>query len=137
MKIKRGEIYMTGLPNIGGSIQSGYRPVLIVQNNIGNKYSPTTIVVPITTKKEQKQYLPTHVRANKQPGLRHNSTILCEQIMTVNQDSLDMQIGKLNRKKLFEVNVALAVSVVPGLVTVACQIYKVRNRMIVEKSKVS
>lgn len=137
MKIKRGEIYMTELPNIGGSIQSGYRPVLIVQNNIGNKYSPTTIVVPITTKKEQKQYLPTHVRANKQPGLRHNSTILCEQIITVNQDSLDMQIGKLNRKKLFEVNVALAVSVVPGLVTVACQIYKVRNRMIVEKSKVS
>ena len=128
---------MTELPNIGGSIQSGYRPVLIVQNNIGNKYSPTTIVVPITTKKEQKQYLPTHVRANKQPGLRHNSRILCEQIMTVNQDSLDMQIGKLNRKKLFEVNVALAVSVVPGLVTVACQIYKVRNRMIVEKSKVS
>lgn len=128
---------MTELPNIGGSIQSGYRPVLIVQNNIGNKYSPTTIVVPITTKKEQKQYLPTHVRANKQPGLRHNSTILCEQIMTVNQDSLDMQIGKLNRKKLFEVNVALAVSIVPGLVTVACQIYKVRNRMIVEKSKVS
>ena len=128
---------MTELPNIGGSIQSGYRPVLIVQNNIGNKYSPTTIVVPITTKKEQKQYLPTHVRANKQPGLRHNSTILCEQIITVNQDSLDMQIGKLNRKKLFEVNVALAVSVVPGLVTVACQIYKVKNRMIVEKSKVS
>ena len=128
---------MTELPNIGGSIQSGYRPVLIVQNNIGNKYSPTTIVVPITTKKEQKQYLPTHVRANKQPGLRHNSTILCEQIMTVNQDSLDIQIGKLNRKKLFEVNVALAVSIVPGLVTVACQIYKVRNRMIVEKSKVS
>lgn len=128
---------MTELPNIGGSIQSGYRPVLIVQNNIGNKYSPTTIVVPITTKKEQKQYLPTHVRANKQPGLRHNSTILCEQVMTVNQDSLDMQIGKLNRKKLFEVNVALAVSVVPGLVTVACQIYKVKNRMIVEKSKVS
>ena len=128
---------MTELPNIGGSIQSGYRPVLIVQNNIGNKYSPTTIVVPITTKKEQKQYLPTHVRANKQPGLRNNSTILCEQIMTVNQNSLDIQIGKLNRKKLFEVNVALAVSVVPGLVTVACQIYKVRNRMIVEKSKVS
>lgn len=128
---------MTELPNIGGSIQSGYRPVLIVQNNIGNKYSPTTIVVPITTKKEQKQYLPTHVRANKQPGLRNNSTILCEQIMTVNQDSLDIQIGKLNRKKLFEVNVALAVSVVPGLVSVACQIYKVKNRMIVEKSKVS
>ena len=128
---------MTELPNIGGSIQSGYRPVLIVQNNIGNKYSPTTIVVPITTKKEQKQYLPTHIRANKQPGLRHNSTILCEQIMTVNQDSLDIQIGKLNRKKLFEVNVALAVSVVPGLVSVACQIYKVKNRMIVEKSKVS
>ena len=128
---------MTELPNIGGSIQSGYRPVLIVQNNIGNKYSPTTIVVPITTKKEQKQYLPTHVRANKQPGLRHNSTILCEQIMTVNQDALDIQIGKLNRKKLFEVNVALAVSVVPGLVSVACQIYKVKNRMIVEKSKVS
>ena len=137
MKIKRGEIYMTELPNIGGSIQSGYRPVLIVQNNIGNKYSPTTIVVPITTKKEQKQYLPTHVRANKQPGLRNNSTIICEQIMTVNQDSLDIQIGKLNRKKLFEVNVALAVSVVPGLVSVACQIYKVRNRMIVEKLKVS
>ena len=78
---------MTELPNIGGSIQSGYRPVLVIQNNIGNKYSPTTIVVPITTKKEQKHYLPTHVRANKQPGLKHNSTVLCEQIMTINQEA--------------------------------------------------
>ena len=137
MDIKRGEIYMTELPNVGGSIQSGYRPVLIIQNNIGNKYSSTTIVVPITTKKEQKQYLPTHVRANKQPGLKHNSTVLCEQIMTVNQESLGLQIGKLNRKKLFEVNVALAVSVIPGLVEIACQLYRVKNRTIVENLKVS
>lgn len=136
MKVKRGEIYMADLPNIGGSIQSGYRPVLIVQNNIGNKYSPTTIVVPITTKKEQKQYLPTHVRANKQPGLKPNSTVLCEQIMTVNQDSLKLQIAKLNRRKLTEVNVALAVSTIPGLVEMACQLYKLKNRTIVEKAKV-
>ena len=128
---------MTELPNIGGNIQSGYRPVLIIQNNIGNKYSPTTIVVPITTKKEQKNYLPTHVRANKQPGLKQNSTVLCEQIMTINQDAVGIQIGKLNRKKLFEVNVALAVSVIPGLVAIACQLYKAKDRTVVKNFKVS
>ena len=128
---------MADLANVGGSIQHGFRPVVVVQNDVGNKYSPITIVVPITTKKERKQYLPTHVRVNNQTGLKPNSTVLCEQIMTVNKDSLKLQIGKLNRRKLMEVNVALAVSTIPGLVDTACQLYNLKNRTIVEKPKVS
>lgn len=86
--------------------------------------------MPITTRKEHKKYLPTHVKVNKQPNLRPNSTVLCEQIMTVNQDSLGMPIGKLNRIKMYEVNVALAASVIPGLTKAACDLYNVKDRTI-------
>ena len=71
--IKRGEVYMADLEVVDGSVQHGYRPVVIVQNNIGNKYSPTTIIVPITTKKENKRYMPTHVNVTRMKELDSSS----------------------------------------------------------------
>jgi len=137
INIKRGEIYMANLPKAGGSIQHGYRPVVVVQNNIGNKFSPTTIVVPITTKKKNKNYMPTHIKVNRLKELSKDSVVLCEQILTINQKDLDKPIGKLNRRKMSEINVALVVSIIPGLVEAACQMYKIKNRTVVEKTELN
>lgn len=131
--IKRGEIYMANLPKAGGSIQHGCRPVVIVQNNTGNKYSPIIIVVPITTKKKNKSYVPTHIKVTRLKELSKDSVVLCEQILTINQRDLGSYIGKLNRRKMIELNVALAVSIMPGLVETACQMYKIKNRTVAEK----
>lgn len=128
---------MANLPKAGGSIQHGYRPVVIVQNNIGNKFSPTTIVVPITTKKKNKNYMPTHIKVNRLKELSKDSVVLCEQILTINQKDLDKPIGKLNRRKMSEINVALVVSIIPGLIEVACQMYKIKNRTVVEKTELN
>lgn len=133
MSVRRGEIYMTELPDVGENIQHGYRPVVVIQNNIGNKYSPTTVVVAVTTKKDNKWYLPTHIRINKQPGVRENSKVLCEQVHTVNQSKLENKIGILSRRKIIELNIAMAVSVIPALVEVACKYYKVKNKAAIEK----
>lgn len=126
--IKRGEIYMVELEEVEGSVQHGYRPVVIIQNNIGNKYSPTTIIVPITTKKDNKGYMPTHVRINQMKELDRNSKAICEQIRTISKDTLGKRIGSLNRRKMIEINVALAISVIPGCVGAICQMYKIKNK---------
>ena len=128
---------MANLPEIGGSIQHGYRPVVIVQNNIGNKFSPTTIVVPVTTKKKNKNYMPTHIKVNRLKELNKDSVVLCEQILTINQKDLEKYVGTLNRRKMIELNVALAVSIIPGFVEAACQMYKIKNRTVVEKMELN
>lgn len=126
-RIKRGEIYMARLQPTNGSVQAGTRPVLIIQNNMGNRYSPTTIVVPITTKKKNKSYLPTHVKVPKYMGLYENSVILCEQIMTIDKGILGEKICKISRRKQIETNFALTVSIFPGLVDMLCQKYNFIN----------
>ena len=79
-----------------GSIQNGYRPCMVVGNNIGNKYAPILLVIPITTRK--KKILPTHVKVNKEDGLPYNSTLLCEQIMTISKEQLGYKICSLEEK---------------------------------------
>lgn len=79
-----------------GSIQNGYRPCMVVGNNIGNKYSPILLIVPITTRK--KKFLPTHLKVDKENGLPYDSTILCEQIMTVSKEQLSDKICSLKEK---------------------------------------
>ena len=125
--VKRGEIYMANLHKMNGSVQHGFRPVLVVQNNTGNKNSPTTIVVPITTKKQNKHYLPVHVRITRVNELKEESVALCEQLMTIDQSDLETRIGSINRRKKIEINVAIAVSVMPGCVGTICRKYKVKN----------
>jgi len=128
MNIKRGEVYMADLEVVDGSVQHGYRPVVIVQNNIGNKYAATTIIVPITTKKENKWYMPTHVKVNRMKELDSSSKAICEQIITISKARLKKRVGSLNRRKMIEINLALAISILPGCVQAICQMYKIKNR---------
>ena len=79
-----------------GSIQHGNRPCMVVGNNVGNKYAPILLVVPITTRK--KKFLPTHLKVDKEDGLPYNSTLLCEQIMTIPKEQLGEKICSLEEK---------------------------------------
>lgn len=108
MFIKRGDIFM--LDETGqGSVQAGLRPVIVVQNNIGNHFSPTTIVCSITSANKPK--LPTHLYIGKDGGLYKNSTILCEQIKTVNKDDLIDKLGSISDKiTLQELNKRILIS---------------------------
>ena len=108
--IKRGDIFYADLSPVVGSEQGGLRPVLVIQNDIGNKYSPTVIVSAITSKMS-KAKLPTHigVYAN-QVGLLKDSVILLEQIRTIDKTRLKEKMGHLDSEKMNEVNNAITVS---------------------------
>ena len=87
-QIYRGQIYYADLEPSFGSEQGGIRPVLIVQNDMGNKYSPTTIIVAITAKIHSKQNLPTHHRISASVGLKSDSIVLIEQIRKIEKKNL-------------------------------------------------
>ena len=89
--MKRGEIYILETQESKGNIQAGKRPVIVVQNDIGNTHSLTTIVCCITSK--TKKGLPMHLEIGKVGGLKLDSTILCEQILTVNKSDLRQYVG--------------------------------------------
>lgn len=109
-EIIRGAIFYADLDPIVGSEQSGYRPVLVLQNDIGNKCSPTTIVAPITTKKYKGKYQATHVEVKQLSKLRPNSIILLEQIRTIDKNRLLGFIDMLEKKQMKEVEEALKIS---------------------------
>lgn len=108
--IKRGDLYYADLNPVIGSEQGGIRPVLVVQNNTGNRFSHTTIVVAITGNTE-KTSLPTHVRLESVPGLERNSLLLLEQIRTIDRKRLKEYIGTLGKTNMDEVDAALSISV--------------------------
>lgn len=108
-KINRGDIYHADLNPILGSEQGGYRPVLIIQNNQGNLYSPTVIVAAITSR--PKTSLLTHVPLSHVPGLEKDSVVLLEQIRTVDKKRLENYIGRLSREQMLKVETALCSSV--------------------------
>ena len=103
--MKRGEIYYADLGCYKGSEQGGLRPVLIIQNDTGNKYSPTTIVASITAKKG-KPSLPTHIEIN----LEKPSVILLEQIRTIDKTSIINKLDQLDDEEMKRVNIALKIS---------------------------
>jgi mRNA interferase MazF len=108
--IKRGEIYFAQLNPVIGSEQGGIRPVLVVQNDIGNQYSPTTIVLAITSQ-INKAKLPTHVELKAdQFGMERDSVILTEQIRTIDKTRLKQRIAVLNEPMMKKVEQALAIS---------------------------
>lgn len=108
--IKRGEIYYADLSPVVGSEQGGVRPVLIVQNDIGNKYSPTVIAAAITSRK-YKTDLPTHISLDAAgSGLSKDSIILLEQVRTIDKSRLKERMGSLSESAMNEVNHALSVS---------------------------
>ena len=106
MTVRRGDIYYADLSPVVGSEQGGLRPVLIVQNDVGNRHAPTTIVVPLTTK-FGKHKLPTHVFLQIE-GLRCESIALCEQVRTISKLRLRQKVGAV--ADMTEVNTALAIS---------------------------
>lgn len=98
---KFGDIYYAKL--LGGEhIQGGIRPVVIAQNNVGNKYSPTIEVIPMTTKIRKARYMPTHVlvHPDSQNRLQTDSIVLAEQVVTINQKMLYGRIGSLNQDSI-------------------------------------
>lgn len=110
MNIKRGELYYADLSPVVGSEQGGVRPVLVVQNDVGNKYSPTIIAAAVTSK-INKAKLPTHIElSSKQYGLSKDSVILLEQIRTIDKRRLKERIGEVNGITMEEVNKALKIS---------------------------
>ena len=110
MLVKRGEIYYADLSPVVGSEQGGVRPVLIVQNDIGNKHSPTVIAAAITSQKE-KNKLPTHIELNASTcGLAKDSVVLLEQVRTLDKRRLKERMGELDSAAMDQVNNALSVS---------------------------
>ena len=110
MEVKRGDLYYADLSPVVGSEQGGVRPVLIVQNDVGNKYSPTVIAAAITSQKE-KSKLPTHIEINAQNcGLAKNSVVLLEQIRTIDKKRLKERMGMLDEDAMYQVNSALSIS---------------------------
>ena len=114
MKIKRGEVYLADLSDASGSEQGKVRPVVIIQNNRGNKYSPTIIVAAITAKLG-KTHMPTHVDLPaKYCNLERDSMVLLEQLRTIDKSRLSKKVTTLDKNFMQEVNKALMISL--GLV---------------------
>ena len=110
MTVKRGDIYYADLSPVVGSEQGGVRPVLIVQNDVGNKFSPTVIAAAITSQRE-KANLPTHIELDAHScGLSRNSIVLLEQIRTIDKKRLKERMGRLDHQSMDEVNRALSIS---------------------------
>ena len=110
MTVKRGDIYYADLSPVVGSEQGGLRPVLIVQNDVGNRYSPTVIAAAITSK-IGKTKLPTHINVSADRyGLARDSVILLEQIRTLDKQRLREKMGHLDENVMEEVNTAIGVS---------------------------
>ena len=110
MTVKRGDIYYADLSPVVGSEQGGVRPVLIVQNDMGNKYSPTVIAAAITSQKD-KTDLPTHIKVSADgSGLAKDSIVLLEQVRTLDKRRLKEHMGRLGSGEMTRVNRALSVS---------------------------
>lgn len=114
MNVKRGDIFYADLSPVVGSEQGGIRPVLVIQNDIGNKYSPTIIVAAITSQ-INKAKLPTHVEISApEYGLPKDSVVLLEQVRTIDKKRLREKIGRFNDEMMAKVDECLKISL--GLV---------------------
>ena len=111
MVVKRGDMFYADLSPVVGSEQGGIRPVLIIQNDLGNKYSPTVIAAAITSQ-TNKAKLPTHIELGENTsGLKSNSVVLTEQIRTIDKSKLKKKIGHIDDAQIInQLNNALGVS---------------------------
>ena len=110
MNVRRGDIYYADLSPVIGSEQGGVRPVLIVQNNVGNRFSPTVIAAAITSQKD-KANLPTHTQVQSTAsGLAKDSIVLLEQIRTIDKKRLKEHMGRLDDQSMTRVDEALQIS---------------------------
>lgn len=110
MEVNRGDIFYADLSPVVGSEQGGTRPVLVVQNNVGNKYSPTVIIAAITSQLD-KAKLPTHIELKKEKyNLVKDSVVLLEQIRTLDKRRLKDLVGKVDDTTMSMVDVAIMIS---------------------------
>ena len=116
MTVKRGDIFYADLSPVVGSEQGGTRPVLIVQNDMGNRHSPTVIAAAITSQMN-KAKLPTHIElTGRNVGLTKDSVVLLEQIRTIDKRRLKERMGRLDDQSMSRINQALSVSFgLPGM----------------------
>lgn len=108
MLIKRGDIFYADLNPVVGSEQGGIRPVLVVQNNVGNKHSPTVIVVPISSVRKKNLPVHTQIRCSELPK---NSTVLAEQIRTIDRYRLKSYVGSVDFELMEKVEKAMKISI--------------------------
>jgi len=108
--VKRGDLYYANLNPVIGSEQGEIRPILVVQNDVGNKFSPTIVIVPITCSLKKK-HLPTHVKIPTSCGLSTDSVALVEQIRTIDRSRFDGYIGHIGSEVQSKIDVALAICV--------------------------
>lgn len=104
--INKGDIYYASLDPIVGSEQNGTRPVVIIQNDIGNKYSPTVLVAPLTSKVKSKHNLPTHVLV-KSEHIKHNSIVLLEQIRVLDKSRLISYVDTLTKEEIKKLDIGI------------------------------
>ena len=109
MEVSRGDIYYADLSPVVGSEQGGVRPVLVVQNDVGNKYSPTVIIAAITSQLD-KAKLPTHIEIKKEYGLEKDSVILLEQIRTLDKRRLKEKVCTIDNETMQKVDIAIMIS---------------------------
>ena len=109
MVVKRGDVFYADLDPIIGSEQGGIRPVLVVQNNVGNKYSPTVIVLPISSAK--KTNMPTHIRIYGTKMLPKDSVIMAEQIRTIDRNRLQNYVGSVDLEIMKKVEMSMKISI--------------------------
>ena len=110
MLIKRGDIFYANLSPVIGSEQGGYRPVLVIQNDIGNHHSPTVIVVPISSV-GKKAYLPVHINISDTHLLPKDSVILLEQIRTLDKNRLSEYVGPFDCETMQRIDKAIKISI--------------------------
>ena len=108
--IRRGDLFYADLNPVVGSEQGGIRPVLVIQNDVGNHFSPTVVAAAITSRKA-KNSLPTHILLENVPGLAPTSLLLLEQLRTIDRKRLRGYTGRLSKEKMLEVDAALAISI--------------------------
>lgn len=108
--IRRGDLFYADLDPVVGSEQGGIRPVLVIQNDVGNYFSPTVVAAAITSGKA-KNSLPTHILLENVPGLAPTSLLLLEQLRTIDRKRLRGYIGRISKEKMLEIDAALAISI--------------------------
>ena len=108
--IRRGDLFYADLNPVVGSEQGGIRPVLVIQNDVGNHFSPTVVAAAITSRKA-KNSQPTHILLENVPGLAPTSLLLLEQLRTIDRKRLRGYIGRISKEKMLEIDAALAISI--------------------------
>ena len=104
---RRGEIYFADLDPHYGSEQGGKRPVIVIQNNTGNKFAPTVIVAAVTSKISKKPNQPTHVLIDRNPAFSRPSMVLLEQIFTIDKERIQRLLGQTTPDEMYQINEAL------------------------------